>query len=260
MKLYPTRTTNSVEAMNALKKYFKDYSVPERLVSDQGSCFTCNQFQKFMETKGITHLKVASASPQSNGQVERLNRDLVPMLAKLIDFDKNIFWDHVLEKVEFVLNNTTNRSIGELPSIALFGVPQKQNVDDLELLFNSARLKDRDLNKIRHQIQENNEKAQYKYKEYFDRTRKNALLYKIGDLVMLKNIVTEVGINHKLLPKFRGPYIVSKILGNDRYIVEDVPGNQITNKRFKGLCAAFNMKIFDNNFLTDTEVNPIEDN
>lgn len=94
--------------------------------------------------------------------------------------------------------------------------------------------KDHDLIKIKAQIKKNNMKSQQKYKEYFDRSRKNALVYKTGDLVMLKNVVTEAGINHKLLPKFTGPYIVTNVLGNDRYIVEDVSGNQFTNKKFKG--------------------------
>jgi hypothetical protein len=38
------------------------------------------------------------------------------------------------------------------------------------------------------------------------------------------------GLNPKLLPKFRGPYQVKKILNKNRYVITDVPGYNITQK------------------------------
>jgi hypothetical protein len=49
---------------------------------------------------------------------------------------------------------------------------------------------------------------------------------------MLRNTVTKVDVNHKLLPKFRGPYIVREVIGNDRYVVGDIPGYQLSQRPF----------------------------
>lgn len=46
----------------------------------------------------------------------------------------------------------------------------------------------------------------------------------VGDLVLLKvTSVPATGSSQKLLPKWRGPYRVSRLLGCDRYEVRDIP-------------------------------------
>lgn len=35
-------------------------------------------------------------------------------------------------------------------------------------------------------------------------------------------------MNRKLLPKFKGPYVISKCLGDDRYVVKDIEGFQMS--------------------------------
>lgn len=53
-------------------------------MSDRGSCFTSSDFKNFLEENDIQHIKIATFSPEANGQVERVNRSLGPMIAKLI--------------------------------------------------------------------------------------------------------------------------------------------------------------------------------
>lgn len=57
----------------------------------------------------------------------------------------------------------------------------------------------------------------------------------MGDYVMIKNVVTEAGVNQKFLPKFKGPYVVKSVLPNDRYCVTDSPDWQISQRPFKGI-------------------------
>lgn len=59
-----------------MTKYFGNYSRPRRIISDQGSCFTSDEFEKFVSERNITHVKVSVASPQSNVQVESVNAKL----------------------------------------------------------------------------------------------------------------------------------------------------------------------------------------
>lgn len=59
---------------------------------------------------------------------------------------------------------------------------------------------------------------------------------------MLSNYDCTPGINKKLLPKYRGPYRITKILPNDRYIVEDVENWQITQRPYIGTHAPAQMR------------------
>lgn len=211
VKLYSVKSTKTIEVVNKLKEYFTYYSRPVRIVSDRGTSFTSKEFSNFLVNNNISHVKVASASPKSNGQIERINRDLTPMLSKL-DQLKNK-WDKYLSEVEFVMNNTYSRSINNSPSILLFGVNQRDRNDDLRtyLEFNKDNHV-QDLVKIRTDAVEQMKKLQNYNKEKFDQSHKEPLKYELGDYVMVKNVDVTPGINKKLLPKYRGPYEIKKFL------------------------------------------------
>ena len=132
VRLYTTKTTNTREVVKLLANYFRSYGRPKNIVSDRGTCFTSNEFQEYLESNNIQHIKIATGSPQANGQVERINRSIGPMIAKLVDPSKGRYWDTVVEDVEFAINNTIHRSIKEYPSV-MFGVKQRGKiVDDLK--------------------------------------------------------------------------------------------------------------------------------
>lgn len=59
--------------------------------------------------------------------------------------------------------------------------------------------------------------------------------YAENDIIVLENKASTTGDSRKLEPKFRGPYMVAKVLGNDRYLIEDVPGIQVTNRKFSSV-------------------------
>lgn len=59
---------------------------------------------------------------------------------------------------------------------------------------------------------------------------------------MISNISSQVGASSKLIPKFKGPYKISKVLENDRYLVEDVEGFQQTQIPYKGVWSVTNLK------------------
>lgn len=42
-------------------------------------------------------------------------------------------------------------------------------------------------------------------------------------------------MNKKLLNKYKGPYIIKKVLENDRYFITDIEGFQNTQKPFKAV-------------------------
>ena len=66
----------------------------------------------------------------TNGQVERVNRTLAPMIGKLPDIEIGKNWTKTLSEIEFSFINLTHKTTEETPSILLFGIPQRGKVYD----------------------------------------------------------------------------------------------------------------------------------
>lgn len=167
------------------------------------------------------------------------------MLAKMVDSGNDIGWQKVLEPIEYAMNNTLHKAVNEHPSVMLFGVRQKGKILDtlkenvLDLLQVS---KARSVQEVRQQAEIVQQKAQKYNKEYTDSKRLLARKFNLGDYVAITNASSQVGASSKLIPKFRGPYKVAKILEHDRYLVEDVEGFQQTQVPYKGTWSITNLK------------------
>ena len=123
VKLYSCKSTNSEETIKHMKDYFRNYSRPRHIITDRGTVFTSIVFTDFLKSEMIDHVLIAVGTPCANGQVERCNRVIIPMIAKLCESPNK--WDCVLDKVEFAINNTVCRSTGNSPNQLLFGIVKK---------------------------------------------------------------------------------------------------------------------------------------
>lgn len=121
----------------------------------------------------IKSMKIATGSPQANGQVERINRILVPMIAKLSD-DSIGKWCKTLTDVEYALSNTVSKTTGYTPSQLLFGVGQRgNNIDRLKDYLNQTfETEPRDINKMRDIASNKTYKLQIYNKRYINKRRK----------------------------------------------------------------------------------------
>lgn len=81
VRLYPTRSTKSVETISALEIFVLEHGIPRRIVSDRGTCFTSGEFEEFCTCHGVLHTLNSPRHPQANGMVERVNRTVVPVIA-----------------------------------------------------------------------------------------------------------------------------------------------------------------------------------
>ena len=129
------------------------------------------------------------------------------------------------------------------PSRLLFGTNQVGPInDDLRCILEDQLSKNRDLEKIRESAVSKIHTANEKNRSYYDKRHKPPTQYSVGDYVMIKNVDVTPGTNKKLLPKFRGPYVVKKVLEKDRYIACDPEGHQLIQRPFEGVCAPENIK------------------
>lgn len=239
-RLYPCKTTNTKETVKHLSEFFQSYSRPKRIITDRGPCFTSSEFEEFVKANEVTHIKVATGSPQANGQAERVNRVMIPALAKITDDTTGLHWYKALEKVEFALNNTVHKSTGECPSVLLFGLPQKSGDAFKEMV--SCEEPSRDLPAVRESAAKAIAKSQAYNKAYVDKKRRSPHVYSEGDLVEVRNFDSTPGGPKKLIPQFKGPYEVKPVLRNDRYALADVEGFQLTQRPYVGVWEARNMR------------------
>jgi len=75
--LIPVKKINASVVIKYLEgELFMTFGVPETVVSDNGSQFRSEAFQKLMKTYEISHVLTAVYSPQANAS-ERVNRSVI---------------------------------------------------------------------------------------------------------------------------------------------------------------------------------------
>lgn len=132
----------------------------------------------------------------------------------------------------------------------LLGVNQKSEFCDKikEILEGKNKDSQTNLQELRKKASDKIKTNQEYNKEQYNKRHKIPHKYRIGDYVMIRNVVNEPGINKKFLPKYKGPYKVIHVLDNDRYIIQDIEGIQMSRTPYKGLSPSFNMKPYLNCF------------
>ncbi|EFN68705.1 hypothetical protein EAG_08099, partial [Camponotus floridanus] len=99
-----------------------------------------------------------------------------------------------------------------------------------------------DLELMRDKAQANIDEAQSKNETRYNLRRRPTRGYNVGDYVEIRNIETTPGINKKLIPKFKGPYVIKKVLDHDRYVITDIEGFQLTQRPYTGIFAPDQMR------------------
>ena len=206
---------------------------------DRGSNFTSSEFNNFVTTENFKHILITSHTPHANGQVERYNKIITPIIAKLSESINK--WYQILYKVVFALNNSVSKATNEMPSKLIFGILQKGYVCDT-LSSVLATYDERDLLQLRDNAKHNIEKCQIYNEIIYNKNKDNVQSYDIGDYVMIRNIDTTIVINKKLIPEYKGPYVIKKIFKNDRCVVTDIDGFQNSQIPFDGIVSPDKMR------------------
>lgn len=220
--LYTTKSTTAAEVIERLRKQSIVFGNPRRIISDRGSAFTSKEFEEYCRTEGIEHSLITTGIPRGNGQVERLNRTLIPLLTKL-SAPKPHEWYKNVDVAQQCLNTTTQRSIGMTPFRLLFGIHPRirENPDIRELLERELITSfENDREELRDQAKKSIERVQRENKKNYDAKRKEAFPYREGDLVAIRR--TQHGPGLKFAHKYLGPYEIIKVLHNDRYVVRKI--------------------------------------
>lgn len=251
--LRAVRNTKSKTTISVLRDLFGIFGTPKIIVSDRGTSFTSGEFQQFAHDLEIKHVKNAVAIPRANGQIERYNMSILASLAALTHGDDDKNWDTHLNTVQWSLNNTVNKGIGRTPVEVMFCKPTVGiNETHLHEVLDEPRpINDDIINSIRNDVSQKIVSNQADMTERFNARRCRAKIYKEGDLVLVQKQLNNPGDSNKLLPRYSGPYKVTKVLPNDRYEVTSIEG--FSKRTYTNVYAAEKIKPWITFSINDNE-------
>lgn len=251
------KNLKSKTTIKILTEIFSVIGSPKVIISDRGTSFTSTTFKNYVKSIGARHILNAVATPRANGQIERYNRTILESLASCNHGLDERDWDTHINKVQWSLNNTRNKSTGTTPSEVVFGrntinpsegpiLNSIQNMDvdnsiDKNLLGDDTCTLDMNRDRIRNSAETNITKNQRTMKEQYNHKKAPTKFFTIGDLVMIPNYhIPANGKSKKLCPKFRGPFKVSGVLNNDRYEISSIDG--YSKRKYKSIYPADALK------------------
>ena len=216
--LVHSKHIDSVSSIRALKAGISLFGAPQRVVADQGRCFSSKDFSSFCDSHKIQLHLIATGASRANGQVERMMSTLKGMLTA-VESTRDRSWQDALGDIQLALNSTINRVTKASPLELLVGkVARPLNLmtaDDNDEII--------DINAMREQASSSIvENANYD-KQRFDSNKAKIQKCVVGDFVLIEN---EERNQVKLDAKFKGPFKVIQVLDGDRYLLKS-----LTSKR-----------------------------
>lgn len=240
----PIRKATAMATIDFLNKnVFSMFDVPEEVFTDNGTQFVSKTFEKFLSDYGVKHLRTPVYSPQSNAS-ERLNRSIVQGIRLQIKEHHNK-WDEALTSIAFTLRSTIHETIGMSPHFALFGNEMICHGSNYELLRKLSCLDEPEL-----RTQTKDTKLQQIHKEIMDKihltNEKNANTYNLRsrnrDLsenqLVFRRLFHLSDASNKFVSKFAPKFEkcrIKKVLGNSRYVLEDLNGKTLGTYHSKDL-------------------------
>ncbi|XP_029567815.1 uncharacterized protein K02A2.6-like, partial [Salmo trutta] len=108
-----------------LRQVFSTHGLPDSLVSDNATTFTCDLFQEFMQRNGIRNVRSAPFHPASNGLAERAVQTLKEGLKRMTGGTIT----PKLSRFLFQYRITPQTITGQAPAVMLTGRKPKAHLD-----------------------------------------------------------------------------------------------------------------------------------
>ena len=213
------------------------FGTPNTLLSDRGTQFTSKLYKLVTKILGINVKLTPPFRPQENGGNERLHRYILNKLRNIIseDLDFNQ-WSEFISKIEWNYNTTINRAIGYTPFEVMFN---RKPIKLSNILTNPLI---EDIEKESPSIKEKLSKGQLQKEEI----NKNIQSHRIGYSQSMKQqnktstSIPSIKINDQILvkhhsrkfkqePNYLGPFIVTRILGNNVYYKDNYGHKRISH-------------------------------
>ena len=239
--LVPLKEKNAELVLEALTKIVDEFGPVGSILSDNGTEFKNSLMKDFYKTRKIKELHTMSYSPESNGIVERKNRDMRKYMRKLFIKYETTNWVDLLPEINGLLNMQYNSSVKEIPHLMYFGEVNEKKVKKYEdnIKKRVAKFKDED-----HEF------------ELMDDVRINLRKLSSG----VRRLI-EIGDDKKVVvthtpQKFHIAKVVDSRGSLQRriYIVSDDKGNLVRHKKDNKVMEIYSSDLMDANGTADIKM------
>lgn len=214
-----------------LRRFYNIHDIPEDIVSDRDPAFVSKLWARFCELLGIRRSMSTAYRPQSDGSTERMNQEIEKIIRIFCSYSQDD-WGQLLPMVEGAINKRTSNSTGFSPFFLLHGYHADpisvatENCNAPEETSEGAA--ERIVKKIKSAqdwAQAAMAAAQEKQERYYNRHRKPAPMYKVGDEVWLDTRHWRTDRPCKKLDMKNRKYKVTGVVNSHSYRL-DVPGKK----------------------------------
>ncbi|KAK1568807.1 hypothetical protein Q3G72_029018 [Acer saccharum] len=215
------------------------FGVPHTLLADHGTQFDNHKLRKVCSDYNI-NLKLASPShPQSNGQVEAVNKTIKTLLKRKLQARKGC-WVEKLPEVLWAIRTTPHSATGETPFSLAFGteavIPTETNIPTRRVSAYTPGDNETELRACLEELEERRDLArirtahhQQQIAKYHDK-RARIRRFNPGDLVLKKILPsTKPTSSGSLGDKWEGPYIVDSVSMKGAYKLKREDGTPLKN-------------------------------
>ncbi|KAG9490480.1 hypothetical protein GDO78_006034 [Eleutherodactylus coqui] len=198
-----------------VKEIIRLHGVPKNIVSDRGVQFMSQFWRAFCRNLGKSLSFSSPFHPQTNGQTERKNQDLVQYL-RLFAGEKAHQWAEFLPLAEFALNNRTCSSTGVSPFFCLYdqhprfltAIPTPSVCPAADVALSTDTLQG-----VWKEVQKNLEATGARMQLHSGKSLSVSEPYRVGQEVYLssKNLKLRVP-SLKLAPRYVGPFVITRVV------------------------------------------------
>ncbi|GJW03032.1 reverse transcriptase domain-containing protein [Tanacetum coccineum] len=219
-KALPTNDARVV--VKFLKSLFSRFGAPRAIISDRGTHFCNDKFDKVMSKYGVTHRLLTPYHPQTSGQVEVTNRGLKRILERTVG-ENRASWSDKLDDALWAFRTAYKTPIGCTPYKLVYGKACHLPVElehkaywalkhanfDLKTAGDHRKLQLNELSELRDQAYENSLIYKEKTKKLHDSKIKNRI-FNVGDQVLLFNSRLKI-FSGKLKSRWSGPFTITEV-------------------------------------------------
>ncbi|UYV77574.1 hypothetical protein LAZ67_15001604, partial [Cordylochernes scorpioides] len=207
-----TASNNSAAILNILRQLLSSGVPIKRILTDNGSNFTCRSFKGFLSENKIAHSLATPYHPQTCGMVEKANHTLLTRLGAAILEKPKQKWSTLVPFIVKTYNQTPHEVTNFSPKFLLYGIDESPSFADHPITLEEARGLAR----------ENTRKAQIKRKNHHDDKHPDVEFFE-GDQV-LRTVAKHHPYMSKLSPRQQGPFFVKKKINSLVYDIQDTEG------------------------------------
>lgn len=234
--LKPLRKASAAEVTRFLEQnVYHMFGVPESIWSDNGVQFISKEFKNMNDRYGVTHIRTATHSPQSNAS-ERVNRSILAAIRSYVTQDQQT-WDAEISSIGSALRNNVHESTGYSPHYLVFGQRFINHGSCYRLLRELEALPESDIDVlpptdfrmlVSDRVRTNLNAAYERHKKAYN-ARSRLVNFSVGQEVYRRNFQLSnfsKGLNAKLGKQWVKARVLRQ-LGKCMYELEDMSGHKL---------------------------------